>query len=200
MGRKAGISGRDVVEAAARLADEQGYDGVTLTTVAERLGVRPPSLYAHLNGLPGLRRELALVAASELARQLEEAVAGRRGLEALRELCVAYREYARARPGLYAAAQRAPAAGEDAELELALLRAVQPALRALAEAGVRSSELVHMARAVRAALHGFVTLEAASGFGLPEKVDESYERLIELLINGIGAARAGAASRERTED
>ena len=40
---------------------------------------------------------------------------------------------------------------------------------------------VDATRACRAALHGFVSLEAAGGFGLPVDVDRSYERLIDAL-------------------
>ena len=46
----------------------------------------------------------------------------------------------------------------------------------------RSDELF---RAVRSALHGFVTLEAAGGFGLPQDVEESYERLVDVLDAGL---------------
>jgi len=52
--------------------------------------------------------------------------------------------------------------------------------------GAASDEqTVHATRAVRSALHGFVTLEAAGGFGLPQDVDESYNRLVELLDTGL---------------
>ena len=37
------------------------------------------------------------------------------------------------------------------------------------------------ARALSAALHGFVTLEAGGGFGMPVDVDRSYARLIDGL-------------------
>jgi Bacterial regulatory proteins, tetR family len=40
-----------VVAAAAGLADEIGYQGVTMGLLADRLGVRPPSLYKHVSGL-----------------------------------------------------------------------------------------------------------------------------------------------------
>jgi AcrR family transcriptional regulator len=39
-----------VAASAAGLADEIGYSGVTMGLLADRLGVRPPSLYKHVGG------------------------------------------------------------------------------------------------------------------------------------------------------
>lgn len=187
MARKRGITVDDVVSAAAEIADTAGLDGVTLTAVAERVGVRPPSLFAHVDGLGGLHRLLALRAAKELEQALVEATAGRHGIGALRALAHGYRRFAARRPGLYAAAQRAVRPGEDDELYRALAAVIVPALRALSEAGVGPGELVHITRAIRSALHGFVELEGSGGFGMPEDVGESFERLVELLLSGVRA-------------
>lgn len=208
MGRKAGLDRQAVVSAAAELADAAGGDAVTLSAVAHALGVQPPSLYAHVSGLPGLRREMALLAASRLGEALTAAAASERapetrssgapstdagspgvgGLAAVRRICVAYRSFARAHPGLYAMAQQAVAPGEDDELYAVLAAAVQPVLVSLAEAGVPPSRQVHYARALRSALHGFVQLELGGGFGMPASVDESFHEMVELLIAGVTSA------------
>ena len=57
--------------------------------MAERLGVRTQSLYSHVDGLDGLRRELALHAVRELGAVLTDAAMGRAGAEAMRYRCVA---------------------------------------------------------------------------------------------------------------
>ena len=51
--------------------------------------------------------------------------------------------------------------------------------------GLDEDGTVHATRAVRSALHGFVSLEAAGGFGLPQDVDASYDRLVDLLDAGL---------------
>jgi len=188
MARKLGVTLQDVVDAAEEVADQEGLEALTLSAVARKVGVRSPSLYAHVDGLSGLRRDLALRAARELEGALAEAVQGRTGVEALRSLARAYRTFARNRPGLYAAAQRAVRPGEDDELYEALAAAVAPAVGALAEAGVRRDDLIHLTRGIRSALHGFVELERASGFGMPESVDESFDRLVDLLVTGVEGA------------
>ena len=188
MARKLGLSSADLVDAAAEIADAGGLDAVTLASVAARLGVRSPSLYAHVDGLDGLRRQLALRAARAMGGVLRGATEGRAGLDALRALSYAYRGFAQEHPGLYGAAQRAVRPGEDDELYRALAEPVLPAVRALAEAGVPEADRIHLARALRSALHGFVALEGGGGFGRPESVEESFGRLVELLLGGVGAA------------
>jgi AcrR family transcriptional regulator len=187
-GQKVGLTLRDVVGAAAEIADARGWEAVSLASVAERLGIRSPSLYAHVEGLPGLRRELALHAAGEMAPALRAARGRRKGVEALRAMLRAYRRFARLHPGLYAAAQAAVRQEEDPELYRALAEVVVPVVEVLREAGVAASERIHLTRALRSALHGFVVLEHLGGFGMPESVDESFERMLDLMIAGVRAS------------
>ncbi|WP_405692175.1 TetR-like C-terminal domain-containing protein [Streptomyces sp. NBC_00057] len=42
---------------------------------------------------------------------------------------------------------------------------------------------------MRAAVHGFAVPEAEGTFGLPEKLDESYDLLIHMMITGLHAPR-----------
>ncbi len=49
-GRPARIDRESIVRAATELAVEQGADQVTMTSVAERLGVAMPALYYHVGG------------------------------------------------------------------------------------------------------------------------------------------------------
>jgi AcrR family transcriptional regulator len=189
VGRKAGITREDVLHAAVAIADGEGLEAVTLAAVATRLGVRSPSLYAHVAGLEDVQRELTLHGAARLGLALDGATRGAEGMAALRALAAAYRYFARQHPGFYQAAQQAQRAQHDPEVASALEAAVRPALRALESAGVSGAERIHMARAIRSALHGFVVLEGAGGFGLPASVNESYEKLVALLLAGV-AVRA----------
>ncbi|MFI6251700.1 WHG domain-containing protein [Streptomyces sp. NPDC051016] len=162
---------------AADVADEAGLEHLTLAAVAGRLGVRLPSLYKHVAGVEALRRDLAVLAVEELAAALGGATVGRSKGEALQALAAAYCAYARAHPGRYAASVRAPAAGDEEHSAAsdALLRVV---FAVLAGYGVTGSEAVDAIRALRATLHGFMSLEAAGGFGLPQDVDRSIARAV----------------------
>jgi AcrR family transcriptional regulator len=169
-----------VVAAAAALADERGTAGLSLAALAERLGVRVPSLYKHVGGLDDLHRRIALAGLQDLTRELGAATVGRSGLEALRSCATVWRAYAKRHPGRYAAVQRAPDPA-DPELAAAGTTLIDLVLAVLRGYGLDGDATVHAARAVRSGLHGFVVLEAAGGFGLPHDVDESYERLVDLL-------------------
>jgi AcrR family transcriptional regulator len=179
---RAGLGTAAVVDAAAGIADADGLGAVTLARVASTLGVRPPSLYAHVEGLGDLRERLATRGLEELGADLAAAAAGRAATDALRAVADAYRAYARVHPGLYAAIQPAPPPGPRAQ---AGERVVAIFLAALRGYGLEGEDAVHATRAIRAALHGFAVLEAEGGFGIPISVDESFDRLVGLIDRGL---------------
>jgi AcrR family transcriptional regulator len=184
---RAGLDTDAVVAAAAQLADADGLEAVTLARLAGILGVRSPSLYAHVDGLDDLRRRLATRGARELAAELQAAVAGRSRGDALAAMADAYRAYARAHPGTYAALQRPPARG-DAQGAGAATNAVDVVLAVLRGYGLEGDEAIHAARIIRSALHGFVALETGGGFGIPLDLDDSYARLVDVLDRGLSRA------------
>lgn len=103
-----------VLDTAERLADAEGFDGLTLRGVARAVGVRPPSLYHHVpGGLDEIREGLRGRATRHLADRLEAALAAPSaaaaapptGAEAVRRVLQAMRAFARAHPGLYEAAR-----------------------------------------------------------------------------------------------
>ena len=94
MGRKLGLTREQVVAAAAEIADHDGLGSLSLATVASKLGVRSPSLYSHVDGLAGLRRQLTLHASWLLAAELAERVEGLEGTEALRAIAEHLRSFA----------------------------------------------------------------------------------------------------------
>ena len=105
---RVGLDTASVVAAAARVADRDGLDQLTLARLAAELGVRAPSLYAHVGGLGDLRDRIRARGVLELSDALSAAATGRAGREALHAVAVAYRAYAHEHPGVYAAIQRAP--------------------------------------------------------------------------------------------
>ncbi|MGL4178035.1 MAG: TetR-like C-terminal domain-containing protein [Dermatophilaceae bacterium] len=181
---RAGLSTDIVVARAADLADAAGLDSLTLAVLAEDCGVRVPSLYKHVGGLADLRRRVALAGLRELHALTTRAVAGRTGRQALGELATAYRAFARARPGRYTATLRAPSP-DDEELLSMTDSLTGLLLDVVSDYGHQGDRAVHAARSVRSALHGFVSLEAAGGFGLPQDLDASFDALLAVLDAGL---------------
>lgn len=187
---RAGLTPDVVVAAAAHLADAGGYDRLSLAAVAERLGVRVPSLYKHVGSLADLQRRLATAAQRDLDVRLRDAAVGRSGRDALAAVARAYRAYGHEHPGRYTAALRVPDPADAGAREAA--RSLTGLMLAVVRGyGLEGEPAVHAVRAVRAAMHGFVALEHANGFGLPLDVDDSFERLVALLDAGLSRAGQG---------
>ena len=81
--RAAGSTARRSSTRPSTLADADGLEAVTLARVAHALGVKPPSLYNHVDGRDGLVRAIALRGLGELTDALRRAATGRAGADAL---------------------------------------------------------------------------------------------------------------------
>jgi AcrR family transcriptional regulator len=184
MPSKAGLDRAAVIHAAAALADTLGLEEVTLTTLANDLKIRTPSLYNHIEGLPGLRRELALLSLHMLGERLGRSVMGKARDEAILAIGHAYRGFAKEHPGLYMATVYAPAP-EDKEIQEAAEEVVQIVLRVVNAYNLQGDEAIHAVRGLRSIVHGFVTLEIAHGFGLPIALDESFQYLLQAFLVGL---------------
>jgi AcrR family transcriptional regulator len=187
MSPRVGLDRAAVVEAASALADEVGIEGVTLARLAGRLGVRTPSLYNHVDGLDGLRRELALLGTRELKFRIGRAAVGKTADEAVVAIAHAYRTFVKERPGLYAATVRSYRLSDPTDPELQALEreVIGVVLDVVASFGLRGADALHAVRGLRSVVHGFATLECAGGFGMPLEVDESFERLLRIFVDGV---------------
>jgi AcrR family transcriptional regulator len=191
MGRKRGLSLEQVVEAAAGVADRDGLDGLSLASVASALGVRSPSLYSHVDGLPGLRRHLSIHASNLLTAEVTDAAEGLESTQALRAIAMRLRSFAHRHPGLYDSLLPAPSPEADPELAAALARPVEVVGSVLTGMSLDPATVVPLIRALRASVHGFVQLELSGGFGLPDDIDDSFSTAVDLVIDAI-ARRAPA--------
>lgn len=170
----------DVVSAATRLADDVGFDAVSLSAVARTLGVQAPSLYSHVRDLAALRDGITESALRDLGARVSLAIAGRSGASALRGLAHAHRDFARASPGGWQSLQRraseAVAGSSAARVVVELMRAV---LRGYA---LPDEEHVHAIRLIGSTVNGFITLESLGSFDHSEpEPDVSWERTLDAL-------------------
>ncbi|RPJ50636.1 MAG: TetR/AcrR family transcriptional regulator [Chloroflexi bacterium] len=187
MSPRAGLDTSVVVQAAADLVNAEGLEALSISRLAERLGVQAPSLYNHVRGLPGLRRELALMGHRILAERLAEAAIGRSGEDALLAVAEAYRAFIKENAGVYFAGLRAAGTLEtvDEELRAAEERVLRIVMAIIASFGLQGEDGLHAVRGLRSLVHGFASLEIASGFGLRLDLDESFHRLIQMLAAGL---------------
>lgn len=177
---RAGLTADRVVAAAADLADEVGFENVSLSALARGFGVKDASLYSHVRNLQDLRTRVAFLAGGELIDRIAVAVEGRSGRDALAAFADAYRAYALAHPGRYAATQiridqslvaASPALRRTADITYGLLRAY----------GLEEPDLTDAVRLLRSTFHGYCALESSGGFGAPRDVRRSWERVVDAL-------------------
>ena len=194
------LDSTQVINAAAVIADREGLEVITLTRVADELGVRQPALYRHVDGFDDLIRSLGMLGREILGAALTDAAVGVSGEDAVIAVGKAWRAMARSHPGLYAATDRCPSAG-DPELEDAVERIVWVIASALASFSLDDEERVHVARGLRSAFHGFAHLESGDGHPHPHDLDETFDHLLQLLIAGIRhlEQRAGARPDRSTK-
>ena len=190
------LDSETVVSAAARIADDEGLDKLTLTRVAEALGVRQPALYRHVGGYDDLIRSLSLLGREILAKRLADSAVGLAGADAVAAVGHAWRAMVRDHPGIYAATDRYPCAG-DRELEDAVERVLAVVGQSLRVYDLTDEDRVHAARTLRSAFHGFSHLESGDGHPLPHDPEDTFKHLVELLCAGIERlsrnSRAGGA-------
>lgn len=181
---RAGLDAHTLVLAAAELADANGVEEVTIAAVAAKLGVRPPSLYNHITGLPGLRTQLAIYGLEQLYDEMSAAADGLSGEEAVYAMSLAYVDFARRRPGLYEMTLKAPEPG-DQDLTVVSGKVLSLLMQVLSHFELGEEGSLHAVRGLRSILHGFSALEHRGGFGMPLDLNVSLTRLIRSYIAGI---------------
>ncbi|HWE89556.1 MAG TPA: WHG domain-containing protein [Pseudonocardiaceae bacterium] len=178
---RAGVTTERLTQAAAELADEVGFENMTVSTLARRFGVKDASLYSHIRNAHDLRVRVTLLALAELADRVADALAGRAGKDALVAFANAYRDYAKRHPGRYAAATRleldpetaaTSAAGRHSEMTRAILRGYH----------LSEPDQTDAIRLLHSTFHGYVSLETAGGFDhSPREVAASWSRALDAL-------------------
>ena len=177
---RAGLTPERLTLAGAELADEVGFEQVTVSALARRFDVKVASLYSHLKNSQELKTRIALFALEELADRASDAVAGRAGKDALAAFAEAYRGYAREHPGRYAAARlrldpetaAASAGVRHSQMTRAILRGYD----------LPEPDQTHAVRMLGGVFHGYVSLELAGGFdhSAPD-AQESWAWIVDSL-------------------
>ncbi|WP_375423802.1 TetR-like C-terminal domain-containing protein [uncultured Friedmanniella sp.] len=174
-----------MTEVGAGLADELGYPQLSMGVVADRLGVKTPSLYKHVDGLADLAHRIAVLATTELGDAVRDATQGRAGTDALQAAAEAMRRWVLDHPGRYAATLGARPTGPDDPLVAATDRSLGTFAAVLRGYQLPPGDQVHALRMLRSALHGFVTLEAAGGFQYDTDVTASFAWLVSTIDQGL---------------
>lgn len=177
---RVGLTTERLTRAGAELADEVGFDQVTVSALARRFDVKVASLYSHVKNSQDLKTKIALLALEEMADRASDALAGRAGKDALTALANVYRDYAREHPGRYAASQlrltpeaaAASAGMRHSQMTRAILRGYD----------LTEPDQTHAVRMLGSVFHGYVSLELGGGFShsAPD-TEQTWTRILDAL-------------------
>jgi len=185
-----GLDKLSVLQAAGEMVDQYGFDQISLAALAKSLQIKTPSLYNHVDGLPGLKQELAGYALQKLKETLTMSVVGKAGEEALFAIGKAYVEFVREHPGLYEATM-AKVVFTDPKMTQTVEEIVQLLLKVLEIFDLKKEEALHMVRGLRSIVHGFASLELKNGFNMELSKEGSFEQILRTFICGIRTRRSG---------
>jgi AcrR family transcriptional regulator len=166
--------GQAIVAAARELLEEEGYEALSMRRLAERLGIRAPSIYKHLPDKQALENAVISAAFEEQAEVFECAV--EKSDDPAAAIARAYREFARDHPHLYRLMTERPLDREGLAPR-AEERAARPVVEAFGGDEAR-------ARAAWAFAHGMAILELNGRFPPGADLDAAWAR-------GIAAFRDG---------
>ncbi len=151
-----------IVEAGRALLDQGGPARVTMQAVAERVGVRAPSLYKRVRDRDALLALVASATADDLGARLEASDGTMAGLART------FRAFAHRHPEGFRLMFSVAGGAE------AMDRASAPLLRAASDA-VGPDRALEEARLLTAWATGFVSMELAGVFRMGGDIDEAFE-------------------------
>jgi AcrR family transcriptional regulator len=155
-----------IVSAARDLLETEGLTGLTMQAVANRVGVRAPSLYKRVEGRDHLVRLVAEATLTELASRLDSATTAAEALDG-------YRTFSHKYPAAF---------------QLCMGQGASPSIVGHSYWEVASAAIVRISGELAGADHaldaartftawavGFITIELNSGFNLGGDVDRAWE-------------------------
>ncbi|WP_243075177.1 TetR/AcrR family transcriptional regulator [Microbacterium sp. SS28] len=161
-----------IVDAGRDLLEDGGVAALTMQGVAERVGVRAPSLYKRVRDRDALIAAVASATVDDLADRLEASDGS------LEDLARAYRAFAHARPEGFRL-MFATAAPQEA------LDRAAAAILGTAAALAGEGHGLEAARLVTAWATGFLHMELAGAFRLGGDIDDAFEFGLAALRRGL---------------
>jgi AcrR family transcriptional regulator len=175
----------ELVEIARQLLDASGVEFLSVSAVAQRAGVKAPSLYKHFADRAALLRAVELSILADLEASLRAGMRGATPKARLHALGHAYRAFATTHPQRYALLYRQDAM-VDPQVAAAAAVAAEPMFEQLKACGLEERRVLPLARMLTAFMHGFVSMEIARAFRFGGSIDEAFEDGLSTILTAIG--------------
>ncbi|WP_088071650.1 TetR/AcrR family transcriptional regulator [Gottfriedia luciferensis] len=172
MSPRIGLNFNELLRTSIEIVDTEGWEVLTISYLAKKLTIQPPSIYNHVKNLEELKNNIALFGIKQLYDQLRDAIEGKVDEEAIYSLAFAYLDFARNHPGLYKATL-SPKTTIVEEYGIVANNILKLIFATLKPYELSEIELIHSVRGLRSILHGFISLENNEGFGIDIPINES---------------------------
>lgn len=179
-----------ILDTAARMADKEGIANITLKSLAEKLGVKSPSLYKHISGLDELNKELMLYGWNLLEKEMIKAAIGKAKDDAIIALSYTYRNFVALHRGLFEAMQWYNMYQTDEHLQ-ATEGLVSVIFQVLDAYDLLEEQKVHIVRMLRGFLQGFSAIESHNGFGNSLSMEDTFDFSLKIILDGIHNLHGG---------
>lgn len=176
---------RDViVREAAALCDEFGFEKLSIAALADRLGVRPPSLYNHIKSLDDVYRQMAVMGARLWTESIRKSVESSSADQKIRAIADASRAFAREEPTLFFCATRKFADSGNEYLEAARPM-MSIATEVYSDMAINPEKQDLAEYLFRCLIAGFISLEANNGLQPAQDLDKLFSDLIDLAQSAL---------------
>lgn len=181
---RTGLSKEEIIEKAAELANERGLSYLSVTTLADYLGIKKPSLYNHMKTIEDMHRSLMIYGWRTVSEEVVKGIDFSDEKSNLTEYGRRFYRFAVDNPGVFEAMLWYNKYSDDT-----LLSATEGLytffFKQTDGLGIDRVVANHLLRTYRAFLEGFIMLKIHNSFGNPISMDESFEISMNVLISGI---------------
>jgi len=180
------ITKQAVIQAASDIADKEGLNGVSLKVVAEKLNIRTPSLYNHIESLDSLLREIAHTGMREMNTRMSQAAIGTSGDAAIKAVSAAYFRYLAGHPGVYETIQWAGWHGtaETAEIFESYKSLLVTLILSCNLKNPNTAEILDL---LTGFLHGYGTLQLGKALADQDEAVRGLITAVDTFLLGIRA-------------
>lgn len=179
------VSREEIIAQAWQLIETDGADNLSLSKLAEALGIKAPSLYRHIGNKASLLQAVNLYTTEQLIEALQQAAvqtSGDNANEQVSALLHAYRNFAHAHPNSYMLVFT----NKDDSLrpdENLLEQMVLP-IQALMTAVSGPEDSLAALRGAMALVHGFVMLELHGQLRRGGDLSAAFAAAIQAYLRG----------------
>ena len=184
--RGIGLTREKVIEEAGMLANEQGLNAVTITNLANRLGIKKPSLYNHIKDQEDVFSGIMISGWRYVSNEICPQITSDNPKQAINELSHSIYDYALANPGIFEAMLWYNTY-ENEDLKILSEGLNTFFFSQTDKLGIERNMANHLLRTNRSLIEGFILLVIHNSFGNPVSIEESFQISIDMFTNGLDA-------------